>query len=46
VESALNSKACCRLLIFWSVITTMASMVSVYYAIDVHTTHNVYKEIR
>ena len=46
VESVLKNKACCRLLIFWSIVTTMASMVSVYYAIDVHTTHNVYKEIR
>ena len=45
IESILNSKACCRLLIFWSIITTLASMVSVYYAIDVHTSQNVYKEI-
>ena len=28
------SSACCRLLIFWSLITTLSSIVSIYYAID------------
>ena len=26
--------ACCRLLIFWSVITTLSSVVSIYYAVE------------
>jgi hypothetical protein len=39
VESFLNSRACCKLLLFWSILTTLASMVSVFYAIDVHN-HN------
>ena len=33
LDGFLNS-ACCRLLIFWSVITTLSSVVSIYYAID------------
>lgn len=28
------NSACCRLLIFWSLITTLSSIVSIYYAID------------
>jgi len=33
LDGFMNS-ACCRLLIFWSVITTLSSVVSIYYAID------------
>ena len=36
IESFLQSRACCKLLLFWSVLTTLASMLSVFYAIDVH----------
>jgi hypothetical protein len=36
LDSVLNSRACCKLLIFWSFLTTLASMLSLLYAIDVH----------
>jgi hypothetical protein len=29
-----RDNACCRLLIFWSLVTTLASVISIYYAID------------
>ena len=29
-----SNNACCRLLIFWCVVTTLSSVISIYYAID------------
>ena len=46
IESFLHSRACCKLLLFWSILTTLASMVSVYYAIDVHNSLAMNEELR
>ena len=40
LETLIGSSAWCRLLIFWSVITTLASVVSIYCAIDAQTRLN------
>jgi hypothetical protein len=45
VEYLLHSRACCKLLLLWSIITTLASMISVYYAIDVHNSLVLKKEL-
>ena len=44
-ESLLHSRACCKLLLLWSMLTTLASLVSVYYAIDVHNSLVLKKEL-
>ncbi len=46
IESFLHSRACCKLLLFWSILTTLASMVSVFYAIDVHNSLAINEELR
>ncbi len=46
IEAFLHSRACCKLLLFWSILTTLASMVSVYYAIDVHNSLAINEELR
>ena len=46
IETLLQSRSCCKLLIFWSVLTTLASLVSLYYAIDVHNSFVDKREFR
>ena len=43
LDSSVNNRTCCRFLIFWGFVTTLASVVSVYYAVDVHSA---YKDVR
>ena len=46
IETLLQSRSCCKLLIFWSILTTLASLISLYYAIDVHNSFVEKREFR
>ena len=46
LESLVSNPAWCRLLIFWSVVTTLASVVSISYAIDAQNRLNEARKIQ
>ena len=46
LETFLKSRSCCKLIFFWSVLTTLTSIASLYYAMDVHSAFIQKQDIR